>query len=209
MTMTNTVNDEVRYYHLFFVFSLRNYNRPITYHLRSNISKDTLYRDSDLFQSTFETLQKTCQNKINFVFYHIRSSQEDPNNLRDTLPILKTAIIMDVIEDMVYILQKELEEHVYETLPTPAIGRKCNHLVLNMYTNKDIKFNVVDNSDLIRNYIYNTLYRFGRLIYTDGIRTYNGCVKSEYLEPFDNRAKQFFDGYGRTINLSRPTIPYK
>ena len=51
-------SDEIRYYHLFFVFSLRNYNRPIAYHLRSNTLKDALYRDSDLFQSTFETLDR-------------------------------------------------------------------------------------------------------------------------------------------------------
>ena len=116
---------------------------------------------------------------------------------------------MDGIEDMVYILQKELEEQTYEDLPTPAIARKCNHLVLNMYANKDIKFNVVANRDLIRNYIYNTIYRFDRLIYTDGICTYDGCIKREYLEPFDDRAKRFFDGYGRKINVSQPTIPYR
>lgn len=209
MSTTVSTEKEIHHYHLFFVFRLRNYNLPVVYHMMSHTSEDALYSDVPLLQSNFETLQETCQNKINFEFYHTLSPEHEADKIRDKLPILKDAIIIDTIENVVEILEKELESNAYDELPTPSIARKCNHLVLNIYANKDIKFNVVDNSDLIRNYIYNTIYRFGRIIYTDGIRTHNGCIKTEYLTKYDEKAKQFFEGYGKNIDRSRPTIPYE
>lgn len=209
MSTAVSTEKEIHHYHLFFVFRLRNYNLPVVYHMMSHTPEDALYSDVPLLQSNFETLQETCQNKINFEFYHTLSPEHEADRIKDKLPVLKDAIIIDTIEDIVYILKKELESNKYDELPTPSIARKCNHLVLNMYATKDIKYNVVNNDDLIRNYIYNTIYRFGRIIYTDGIRTYNGCIKTEYLTKYDEKAKQFFEGYGKNIDRSTPTIPYE
>lgn len=112
-------SDEIRHYHLFFVFSLRNYNRPIAYHMMSHASEDALYSDVPLLQSNFETLQETCQNKINFEFHHVLSPEHETDKLRNKLPVLKDAIIIDTIEDIVYILEKELESNTYDILPSP------------------------------------------------------------------------------------------
>lgn len=207
-----TINPEEtkhNYYHIFFCFHLRNYDTPIAYHFMSHSSTDALYSDTNLIQSAFETLQETCCNKINFSIQSYLSEHTDNDKIKEENQSLKDFVIIDVIEDIVDILTKELENNEYDELPNPAIARKCNHIVLGIYANKDIKYNIVANSDIIRNYIYNTICRFGRLIYTDGIRTHNGCIKTEYLEPYDKKAKTFYEGYGKQLNLSQPTIPYE
>ena len=49
-----------------------------------------------------------------------------------------------------------------------------NHLVLNIYSNGEYVFEYVDSLDLNEYVEYNKLWRFGRLIYVDGKRVYNG-----------------------------------
>lgn len=211
MSPNNAESKEKRpFYHLFFIFTLKNYDKKIAYHFLSHTSEDALYNDCNLIQSNFETLQEACQNKINFYIYHCISDYSETNKVKTERPSeLADITIIDVIEDVTELITKELENNTYPELPHPAIARKENHLVLGMYANKDIKYNIVANEDLIRNYIYNTIYRFGRLIYTDGIRTYNGCIKDEYLKPYDEKAKTFYKGYGKNICMATPTIPYE
>ena len=59
------------------------------------------------------------------------------------------------------------------------------HLVLNIYANGDYVFDSVDNIELKEYIEYNKLWRFGRLIYVDGQRVYNGCIK--YIEEVINK----------------------
>lgn len=66
------------------------------------------------------------------------------------------------------------------------------HLVLNLYSNGEYVFESVSNSEL-RNYIeHNKKWRFGRLIYVDGKRVYNGCIEKDALGQYDAIAKKFF-----------------
>ncbi len=66
------------------------------------------------------------------------------------------------------------------------------HLVLNIYANGDYVFDSVDNIELKEYIEYNKLWRFGRLIYVDGQRVYNGCIKSEYLSKYDAIARKLY-----------------
>lgn len=72
-----------------------------------------------------------------------------------------------------------------------------NHLVLNIYSNGSYVSEIVKDSDL-KNYIeYNKLWRFGRLIYVDGQRVYNGCIKNEDLNKYDLIANNFYNTRGK------------
>lgn len=73
------------------------------------------------------------------------------------------------------------------------------HLVLNLYSNGEYVFESVSNSEL-RHYIeHNKKWRFGRLIYVDGKRVYNGCIKKEHLGQYDALAKKFFAEHNRSM----------
>lgn len=54
-----------------------------------------------------------------------------------------------------------------------------NHLTLGIYSNGQYKFNVVRDEDLESHIEYNKTWRWGRLLYVDGKRVWNGCVKTE------------------------------
>ena len=69
------------------------------------------------------------------------------------------------------------------------------HLVLNIYANGDYVFDSVDNVELKAYIEYNKLWRFGRLIYVDGQRVYNGCIKDEYLKKYDDIARKLYKNY--------------
>lgn len=66
------------------------------------------------------------------------------------------------------------------------------HLVLNIYANGEYVFEYVLNCDLKAYIEYNKVWRFGRLIYVDGQRVYNGCIKEEYLKKYDDIARHFY-----------------
>ena len=57
-----------------------------------------------------------------------------------------------------------------------------NHLTLGIYSNGQYKFNVVRDEDLESHIAYNKTWRWGRLLYVDGKRVWNGCVKDECLK---------------------------
>lgn len=190
----------IRHYHLFFVFQLHNYEKPIAFHHMSHTCEAALHSDMCNIQSLFETLQKACQNKINF---RLLNKLSEHTKAADVLP--DDYIYIDVIEDMTDIIQKELDSNTYEDLPVPAIARKENHLMCSICAKKDILYKIVDNKHLMSNYIHNTIFRFDRLIYIDGILTYNGCVKSEFIEPYNKRVERFLETYGDNINLNHTT----
>lgn len=167
----------IRHYHLFFVFQLHNYEKPIAFHHMSHTCEAALHSDMCNIQSLFETLQKACQNKINF---RLLNKLSEHTKAADVLP--DDYIYINVIEDMTDIIQKELDSNTYEDLPVPAIARKENHLMCSICAKKDILYKIVDNKRLMSNYIHNTIFRFDRRIYIDGILTYDGCVKSENKE---------------------------
>ena len=83
-----------------------------------------------------------------------------------------------------------------------------NHLVLNVYASGDYKVNVVRDSDLEDNIEFNKTWRFGRIIYVDGKRVYDGCIVKEALGKYDDIAKDFFENKAKNINMLVPTIPY-
>lgn len=73
------------------------------------------------------------------------------------------------------------------------------HLVLNLYSNGEYLFEYVSNNEL-KNYIeYNKKWRFGRLIYVDGKRVYNGCIEKGYLDKYDKIAKDFYVQHNRSL----------
>ena len=82
-----------------------------------------------------------------------------------------------------------------------------NHLTLGVYTNGQYKYNVVRDEDLDHHIEYNKTWRFGRLLYVDSKRVYDGFVNSESLEEYNKIAEEFFKN--NKVNMSKPTIPYR
>ena len=73
------------------------------------------------------------------------------------------------------------------------------HLVLNLYSNGEYVFESVSNNEL-RDYIeHNKKWRFGRLIYVDGKRVYNGCIDSDNVYKYDLIAKDFYAKHNRSL----------
>lgn len=81
------------------------------------------------------------------------------------------------------------------------------HLTLGVYANGEYKFNVVRDEDLELHIEYNKTFRFGRILYVDGERVYDGCIKPENLEKYDQIAKEFYKT--NNINMNVATIPYR
>ena len=84
-----------------------------------------------------------------------------------------------------------------------------NHLTLGIYSNGQWKYNVVRDEDLEHHIEYNKTFRWGRLLYVDGKRVYDGSTKEEYLEKYDQIAKDFFENISKNIDMNKPTIPYR
>lgn len=67
-----------------------------------------------------------------------------------------------------------------------------SHLVLNLYASGDYTVDKVNDIEL-RNYVeFNKKWRFGRLIYVDGQRVYNGCIKDDCIEKYDTIARDLY-----------------
>lgn len=82
-----------------------------------------------------------------------------------------------------------------------------NHLTLGVYTNGQYKYNVVKEEDLESHIEYNKTWRWGRLLYVDGERVYDGCHKEESLPMYDEIARNFYEN--NNVNMNKPTIPYR
>lgn len=74
-----------------------------------------------------------------------------------------------------------------------------SHLVLNIYSNGEYVFEYVNSLDLNEYIEYNKVWRFGRLIYVDGKRVYNGCIENGYLDKYDKIAKNFYVQHNRSL----------
>lgn len=86
----------------------------------------------------------------------------------------------------------------------------ANHLTIGVYPNGQWKYNIVSEEDLEGHIEYNKTWRFGRLLYVDGVRVYDGCIKKDALEFYDAIEKQARASIldGKDIQRCRPTIPY-
>lgn len=82
------------------------------------------------------------------------------------------------------------------------------HLTVGIYANKDCVYNIVRDLDLASHIEYNKTFRPGRLLYVNGIRVHNGCIKEEYLEEYDEVYNQFVKQLS-DIKNKQPTIPYR
>lgn len=85
----------------------------------------------------------------------------------------------------------------------------ANHLTLGVYANGQYKYNVVRDEDLEHHIEYNKKMRFGRLLYVDGERVYDGCMRKEILPEYDEIARKFYKDYKDKIDMDKPTIPYR
>ena len=93
------------------------------------------------------------------------------------------------------------------TRPILPPTKAKTHLTLGIYGNGDYKYNVVLDEDLESHIEYNKTFRFGRLLYVDGERVYDGCYKPEYLDKYDKIAAEFYSH--NNVDIHRPTIPYR
>lgn len=84
----------------------------------------------------------------------------------------------------------------------------ANHLTLGIYANGQYKYNVVREEDLENHIEYNKTFRFGRLLYVDGERVYDGDAQTRAdLEKYDKIAEDFYKN--NKVNMNIPTIPYR
>lgn len=84
-----------------------------------------------------------------------------------------------------------------------------NHLTIGIYPSKDWVYNVVRELDLETHIEYNKSFRPGRLLYVDGKRVIDGCLKAEYLVEYDELEKSIRSSLLQNINMWTPTIPYR
>lgn len=56
----------------------------------------------------------------------------------------------------------------------------CNVITLGIYPDGSYRYNVVQEEDLENHIVYNKTFRPGRLLYVDGKRVYNGCIKKTH-----------------------------
>lgn len=82
-----------------------------------------------------------------------------------------------------------------------------NHLTLGVYLDGSYEYNVVCGEDLEHHIEYNRIWRPGRLLYVDGDRVFDGCIRKEALSRYDEIARKFFEG--NSVDMSLPTIPYR
>lgn len=89
--------------------------------------------------------------------------------------------------------------------------QSSNTLFIFIYHNKQIGYNVVQNTDVVSNIYYNITFRPGRLYYMvckDGalVRVNRGMIKEEYLQEYDKQAIDFVNN--NKINIGQSTRPY-
>lgn len=85
----------------------------------------------------------------------------------------------------------------------------ANHLTIGVYSNGDWKYNVVRDEDLESHIDYNKTFRFGRILYVDGKRVYDGTSHPHELEHYDAIEKRVREEILKDINMNKPTIPYR
>ena len=82
-----------------------------------------------------------------------------------------------------------------------------NHLSVRIYPNKQVVCNVVAEEDLDNHIEYNKTFRFGCLLYIDGTRVSDGCLKQEVLSDYDTFYKDWYSRIRVNVNLNKVTRP--
>lgn len=82
-----------------------------------------------------------------------------------------------------------------------------NHLSLRLYPNKDYVVNVVSDVNLASHIKYNSTFRIGCILYIDGVRKTNGCLKESCLKEYDDYASNLLKTLD--INLKKETTPFR
>lgn len=83
----------------------------------------------------------------------------------------------------------------------------ANHLSLRIYPNKDYVVNVVSDMNLANHIEYNRFYRPGCILYIDGVRKSDGCLKKSCLKEYDEYANALAQTLD--ISLARETTPFR
>lgn len=82
-----------------------------------------------------------------------------------------------------------------------------NHVSLRVYPNKDYVVNIVSDKNLASHIEYNSIFRFGCILYIDGVRQTNGCLKEDCLKEYDDYASNILRALD--INTMKETIPFQ
>ena len=94
-------------------------------------------------------------------------------------------------------------------------------LCVYFYRNGDYKYNVVDAEHICNHIEYNVTFRPGRIMFMEDqnhkadtkddvaiVCCNDGMLKPGYLEPYYDKAKELMVTLKKTVNMSKPTIPY-
>lgn len=82
-----------------------------------------------------------------------------------------------------------------------------NHVSLRIYPNKDYVVNVVSDENLASHIGYNSTFRIGCILYIDGVRKTNGCLKGDCLKEYDIYVSNLLKTLD--INTMKETIPFQ
>lgn len=88
-----------------------------------------------------------------------------------------------------------------------GVNKLKNHVSLRVYRNKDYVVNVVSDENLASHIEYNSTFRFGCILYIDGVRKTNGCLKESCLKEYDDYASSLLKTLD--INTTKETIPFQ
>lgn len=198
-------------YDYFFIFVTPKNQKPLGF---VHQYKDAIIHLSewiDQNEKHFLTIQKTCQNKLPITIHEYISQEDKLSNALHTDKELATQLepvdLTDNLDEFLNKIHTTLQQNPFPILSEPSLAMQINHIVLNIYHNGYAVHNVVRNQDVISNFLYNTNNRFGRIIYLDGVRMYNGCIKPTALADYDKMAEKWFQEV--SIDRMIPTIPYK
>lgn len=76
------------------------------------------------------------------------------------------------------------------------------HTTIGVYNNGDRKVNGVPSEDLAAHIRYNTVMRFGRALFLDGLCIYNGCLSWERCKEIEKELAE------KPIVMEKDTAPY-
>ena len=82
-----------------------------------------------------------------------------------------------------------------------------NHVSLRVYPNKDYVLNVVSDENLVSHIGFNSTFRLGCILYIDGVRKTNGCLKEDCLKEYDEYASSLLKTLD--INTTKEAIPFR
>lgn len=81
-------------------------------------------------------------------------------------------------------------------------------ITIGMYPDKHYVYNIVSKEHLEQHIEYNKTMRPGRLLYVDGKRINNGCLRKEVLPEYDNLVDELYRKLLKEVDITYPTLPY-